>query len=97
MWLWMGTIGMFKRLTASEPSGADYMKKAAVLSLVWLAYPIVFIVGQEGLRLWSGSVDAALYTILDLTAKVLYGLWAVSLAKQAAHTLPHSTAVRSVV
>jgi bacteriorhodopsin len=89
-------FGPFKKLTATGSNGSDYMKKASVLSLVWLAYPVVFIVGQEGLRLWSGTVDAALYTILDLTAKVLYGLWAVSLAKQSVHKLPHTTGVRGV-
>jgi bacteriorhodopsin len=76
-------FGPYKRLTATGPNGADYMKKAAILSLVWLAYPIVFIIGQEGLRLWSAGVDAVLFTCLDLTAKVVYGLWAVSLAKKA--------------
>jgi bacteriorhodopsin len=76
-------FGTFRSLTAEGPNSSDYIKKASVLSLVWLAYPIVFIVGQEGLRLWSAQVDAACFTILDLTAKVLYGLWAVSLMKKA--------------
>ena len=79
-------FGPYKRLTATGPNGADYIKKASVLSLLWLAYPIVFIIGQEGLRKWSGTADATLYTILDLVAKVAYGLWAVSLAKKSAAT-----------
>ncbi len=88
-------FGPYKRLTATGPNGADFMKKATVLSLVWLAYPIVFIVGQEGLRKWSGTTDATLYTILDLTAKVLYGLWAVSLAKKSALTTTDYEPVRT--
>ena len=32
-------FGPFKKLTATGPNGADYMKKATVLSLLWLAYP----------------------------------------------------------
>ncbi len=79
-------FGPFKKLTANGPNGADFVKKASVLSLLWLAYPIVFIIGQEGLRIWSANVDAALFTILDLSAKVLYGLWAVSLAKKSLAT-----------
>jgi bacteriorhodopsin len=75
-------FGPFRRLTAGGPNGNDYIKKASVLSIVWLAYPIVFIIGQEGLRLWSPEVDAVCFTVLDLTAKVAYGLWAVSLAKK---------------
>ncbi len=73
--------GPFKRLSESSPDGKKYVKKAAVLSIVWFAYPIVFIIGQEGLRLWSPLYDAILFTCLDLIAKVLYGLWAVSMVK----------------
>jgi bacteriorhodopsin len=73
--------GPFKRLSESSPDGKKYVKKAAVLSIVWFAYPVVFIIGQEGLRLWSPLYDAILFTCLDLIAKVLYGLWAVSMVK----------------
>ena len=73
--------GPFKELSLSSPKGAIYRKKAAALSTVWFAYPIVFLIGQEGLRLWSPAVDAVLFTILDLTAKVAYGLWAVSMVQ----------------
>jgi bacteriorhodopsin len=91
-------FGPFKRLTATGPNGADYMKKAATLSLLWLAYPIVFILGQEGIRYWSGDVDAIAYTILDLTAKVAYGLWAVSLAKKALTRTPdYPTTARATI
>jgi bacteriorhodopsin len=75
-------FGPFRKLIAEGPNYADYTKKAIVLSLVWLAYPIVFIAGQEGLRLWSAQIDAVCFTVLDLSAKVLYGLWAVSLMKK---------------
>ena len=75
-------FGDFKRYAATGPNAADYNKKVVVLSGLWLAYPIVFIIGQEGLRLWGSSVDSILFTCLDLTAKVIYGLWAVGLAKK---------------
>jgi bacteriorhodopsin len=87
--------GPFKRLSESSPDGAKYRKKAAVLSIVWFAYPVVFILGQEGLRLWSPLYDAILFTCLDLIAKVLYGLWSVSLVKTrdtVHHSLPESGA-----
>ena len=74
----------------NNPKGADYRSKAVVLALVWFAYPVVFLIGQEGLRLWSAGVDSLLFTCLDLTAKVLYGLWAVSLAKKTAATVQYA-------
>lgn len=73
--------GPFKVLSQSSPEGENYRKKAAALSLVWLGYPVVFLIGQEGLRLWSPLWDAVFFTSLDLIAKVAYGLWAVSLVQ----------------
>lgn len=74
-------FGPFRELSLASPKGALYRKKALVLAVVWFAYPIVFLIGQEGLRLWSPLVDAVLFTCLDLIAKVLYGLWAVSMVQ----------------
>jgi bacteriorhodopsin len=72
--------GPFKRLSSTSPEGDQYVKKASALSIIWFFYPVVFLLGQEGLRLWSPVVDAVLFTSLDLVAKVVYGLWAVSMA-----------------
>ena len=72
-------FGPFRELSLSSPQGATFRKKAAVLSLLWFAYPVIFIIGQDGLRLWSPVVDAGLYTCVDLLAKVGYGLWAISM------------------
>ncbi len=73
--------GPFRKLSETSPKGENFRKKAVVLSAVWFFYPVVFLAGQEGLRLWSPVVDAVLFTSLDLIAKVLYGLWAVSLVQ----------------
>ncbi len=73
--------GPFRELSLTSPKGDTYRKKAGALSVVWFAYPIVFLIGQEGFRLWSPVVDAVLFTLLDLTAKVAYGLWAVSMVQ----------------
>ena len=74
-------FGPFKELSKTSPHGGLYRKKAVALGAVWFAYPVVFLIGQEGLRLWSPVIDAALFTCLDLVAKVGYGLWAVSMVQ----------------
>lgn len=76
-------FGTFRRLSLNSPTGDQFRRKMPVLAAIWLAYPVVFLIGQEGLRLWSGSVDAVLFTCLDLLAKVGYGLWAISMMKKA--------------
>jgi bacteriorhodopsin len=82
--------GPFKRFSTSSPEGSQYIKKASALSIIWFAYPIVFLIGQQGLRLWSPMVDAVLFTSLDLIAKVVYGLWAVSMIHTTSDTVRYS-------
>ena len=77
-------FGPFKKLATAGPNGADYMKKATALFGLWALYPVVFLLGQEGLRSLSPVFDAVTYTILDLVTKIAYGIWAVSLAKKSA-------------
>ena len=74
-------FGTFMELSKTSPNGALYRKKVVALAGVWFFYPIVFLFGQEGLRLWSPVIDAVLFTCLDLIAKVAYGLWAVSMVQ----------------
>ena len=83
---WLGFLaiggmvfGPLRRIAHAGPNGADYSKKAGVLALLWLAYPFVFILGQEGVQAWSAGIDSLLFAVLDVSAKVLYGLWAVAL------------------
>ena len=79
-------FGAFRTLSLSSPEGAPYRKKATALAILWFAYPIIFLVGQEGFRLWSPLLDAILFTVVDLLAKVAYGLWAASM-------VPHTGSV----
>ncbi len=84
-------FGPLKAMSETDnPKGSDYRSKASVLALIWFAYPVVFLLGQEGVRFWSAGVDALLFTCLDLSAKVLYGLWAVSMARKTAGKLQYA-------
>ncbi len=71
----------FWKLSANSPVRDNYRKKTVALTVVWFAYPVIFLIGQDGFRLWSPVVDAALFTVVDLIAKVGYGLWAVSMVQ----------------
>lgn len=55
-------------------NGADYLREAVVLSVLWLLYPVVFALGTEGLLIISPALAALGYTVLDLLSKVAYGL-----------------------
>ena len=53
-----------------------FLRNAVFLTGVWCAYPVVLLVGQDGLGLLSPAVALAVVAILDLTAKVAYGILA---------------------
>ena len=53
-----------------------FLRNAVFLTGVWCAYPVVLLVGQDGLGLLSPAVALAVVAILDLTAKVVYGILA---------------------
>ncbi|MCW3797100.1 bacteriorhodopsin [Sphingomonas sp. BN140010] len=64
--------------TSGKLAAAVYRRNLTFLSLVWLAYPLVFLFGTEGLRSLGEGTETALYTLLDLTAKVAFGLFSLA-------------------
>ena len=53
--------------------GALYSRMAAILSVLWVAYPIVFLIGQEALKIVSSPTETLIFMVLDVTAKVVFG------------------------
>lgn len=74
-----------KLLVSSNPDeryeGARYKgetglfyQQAGLLSMLWLFYPIAFLVSAQGLDLVPLSYTSASYTVLDVLSKVGFGL-----------------------
>jgi len=58
-------------------------------AVLWLAYPIVWILGTEGFRLYGGGWETLLIAVLDVSAKVGYGFLLLSgLRALAPHSAP---------
>ena len=72
--LWGPLLRMAK--ARSVEAGRVYQRNAAILSVLWLAYPLVFLVGSEGFSTVTLTVEIAAFAILDLLAKVAYGILA---------------------
>ena len=76
-----------------EDARRDFTRNALFLSVLWLAYPLVLFFDQAGLRLLSPAAGIALIAILDLVAKVVYGLMAtVSTARRVERDLAEKAA-----
>ena len=63
---------------------STYARNLPILSGLWLLYPIVVLLGPDGLKIWSPVLATACLTILDLAAKVGYGLVSMGGSKQIA-------------
>lgn len=56
---------------------ATYRRNAAILSLVWLVYPVILAVAPDGLGLVGDATSVLVIAVLDVIAKVVYGYMAV--------------------
>ena len=61
-----------------EDVRGTFQRNAVLLSVIWFAYPVVLLLDQEGLNLIGSTTSVAILAVLDLVAKVGYGLLAGS-------------------
>lgn len=72
--------GPLRAIAASGGSalGQAYGKNVAFLTVVWFLYPIVFLVGPEGLKIVSDGTSVLAILVMDIVAKVIYAFYAAS-------------------
>ncbi len=63
--------------TQRDDVRSTYRRNASILSVVWLIYPIILAVSPDGLNVVSDAVGVLVIAILDVIAKVVYGLMSV--------------------
>jgi bacteriorhodopsin len=59
--------------TIHAGEGKWFAPMAGLLALIWLIYPVIFFLDEQGVGLYTHPTSDALYTIVDVTAKVVYG------------------------
>jgi len=68
-----GTLSEQVQALGSE-AASTFTTLRNLIVFVWLVYPVWWIVGTEGLQLVSLPIETAGFMVLDLTAKVGFGL-----------------------
>ncbi|MDR6790713.1 bacteriorhodopsin [Sphingomonas sp. BE138] len=53
-----------------------YRKNIAFLTVVWFLYPVVFLIGPEGLRIITDPASVWAILVMDVVAKVVYAFYA---------------------
>ena len=56
------------------PGAALYQRLLVVLTTLWIIYPILWILGSEGTSAISMNAEVLVFTVIDLSAKVGFGL-----------------------
>lgn len=72
--------GPLRALSRADGGPLDraYVRNLAMLSVVWVLYPVVFAVGSEGLQIVSPNATTWAILVLDVVAKVIYAFYAAS-------------------
>jgi bacteriorhodopsin len=65
--------------------GAAYGKNVTFLTVIWFLYPVVFLVGPEGLKIITDPTSVWAILIMDIIAKVVYAFYAASNLEKALH------------
>ncbi len=106
VWYAIGCIAFFVVLyaifvpirTAARERGPEaaglYDRLLFVLTALWFTYPIVWVLGTEGSEVLSLTTEVGIFAIVDVLAKVAFGLLLVrgvaSLPEEASRTAPQA-------
>jgi bacteriorhodopsin len=80
--LW-GPLRAEAEKTSPENAGL-YRRNLVFLSTVWAGYPINWLLGPEGLEVLDEDSSTAVYTGLDITSKILFGLYSLTNTEEVA-------------
>ncbi len=50
-----------------------YVRLARVLTILWIVYPLEWVLGEEGVRAISSATETVIVAIVDIAAKVAFG------------------------
>ncbi len=64
--------------TERDDVRTTYRRNASILSVVWLIYPIVLAVAPDGLGIIGDTASVLCIAVLDVIAKVIYGLMTIA-------------------
>ncbi|MDT7858054.1 bacteriorhodopsin [Rubrivirga sp. S365] len=73
-------LGPYRRsaVAAHPKSAGAFQRLVAVHVFLWTLYPVVWLISPEGLDVVGDAWEAGLFTVLDVVAKVGFGLLALN-------------------
>ncbi len=65
--------------------GSAYTKNVTFLTVIWFLYPLIFLIGPEGLKIITDPASVWTILIMDVVAKVVYAFYAASNLEKGLH------------
>jgi len=81
--LWVPLRAM--ALERGHAIGSAYAKNITFLTVIWFLYPIVFLIGPEGLKIINDAASVWAILVMDIVAKVIYAFYAAGNLDKALH------------
>ena len=75
--------GPLRKVAEDSPYGGAYGRLAGLLTVLWVVYPFVWLLGSSGMEILSVGAEGVAYVILDVTAKVGFGFMVIRSVQQA--------------
>ncbi|MCY7417254.1 MAG: bacteriorhodopsin [Chloroflexi bacterium] len=70
--------GVVRRAAVTSRTDAVYNKLLPLLTVLWFIYPILWLLGTEGFEVLSLTGEVWVFAIIDVSAKVLFGILLVT-------------------
>ena len=77
LWLIWGPVRAVSRNQDARVAKA-YDKVAAFLTVLWVGYPTIWLLGPSGLAVFGRTVDTALFVLLPIVSKVGFSIYDLS-------------------
>ena len=67
--------GPLRSVARRQPDGLHhaYVEAAALLTLLWIGYPLIWLAGPSGAGLLGPTMDTALFVLLSIASKIGWG------------------------
>jgi bacteriorhodopsin len=73
IWVPGNSLAAEARRGQAEGRPGLFFTLATMLTVLWLLYPIVFLIGTEGFEVVSSSIEVLFFAVLDILAKIAFG------------------------
>ena len=78
LWLMFGVVRKQVVASNNKAKSKAYINLLTFLSVIWVLYPVMWLLGSTGFNVISLINEAALFAIMDISAKAVFGILVIN-------------------